>query len=65
MKTLNSIQTLSYIKFLRNNTMKLLPAKQERNYKYLENCRSEYINEKLMQIEYLKNVFLKFEKSTI
>jgi len=56
METLNSFQTLNYIKFRSNNT-----SKQERNNKYLENCMTEYINEKLTRIEYLKKFCFKFE----
>jgi hypothetical protein len=29
---------------------------------YLENCMTEYINENVTRIEYLKEVSLKFEK---
>ncbi|XP_022164638.1 uncharacterized protein LOC111029781 [Myzus persicae] len=59
METLNSIQTLNYIKFRSNNTRKLT-SKQEKNNKFLENCMTEYTNEKLTRIEYLKKVCFKF-----
>jgi len=45
METLNNIQTLNYIIFRSNNTRKLT-SKQKINNKYLENCMTEYINEK-------------------
>jgi hypothetical protein len=59
METLNSIQTLNYIKFRSNNTRKLT-SEQEKNNKFLENCMTEYTNKKLTRIEYLKIVCFKF-----
>ena len=64
METLNSIQTLNYIKFRSNNTGKLT-SKQEKTNKFLENCMTEYTNEKLTRIEYLKKVCFKFSKLTV
>jgi len=66
MGTLNSTQTLNYIKIRCNNTRKLT-SKQEKNNKHLENCMTEYINaraEKLtcirIKLKTLKKVCFKF-----
>jgi hypothetical protein len=54
-ETLNSIQTLNYIKF-RNNNKRKLTSKQEKSNKYLENCMTDCINKKITSIEYLKKI---------
>ncbi len=50
METLNSIQTLNYIKFRSNNTRKLT-SKQQKNNKNLENCMTDYINKTIVDFQ--------------
>lgn len=45
--TLNSFKTLNYIEFRCNNTRKPNTSKQERNNRFLENCLTVYINERI------------------
>ncbi|KAF0747205.1 Uncharacterized protein FWK35_00020124, partial [Aphis craccivora] len=41
---------------IRSNNTRKLTSKQQKNNKYLENCMTDYINEKIKRIEYVKKL---------